>query len=254
MVGCDKMVDVHDLITVGILHRHKLFAEGLRQLIYSHPSLQVIAEGTSKDELAFIIKKCTPNILLLDANLVEKEDLEKAKDLLQNAPNTNIILLSNRSFDTEYMMTALECGIHGFLLKDLSCEMLTEVIIAVHKGEFWLHPQACGCLVEAFQDLKTKFDKNESGLVRSERPENLLSEREWEVLELIAHGESNKLIAKHLGITEPTVKAHVSHIIKKFHVDDRMNAALLAIKNGWVDIDVQESHADSKGKASATSR
>lgn len=242
-MGCDRMFKTQDRITVGVVHRQQLFLEGLKQLISSNALLQVVADGTSKETAYRIGKNYQPDILVLDANLVEKEDLIKAKDLLQDWTNisTNIILISDQHFETEFMMTALECGIHGFLLKDLGSEMLIEVIIAVHKGEFWLHPQASGCLVNAFQQLKSKYEKNVSGIgKKQERPHNLLTKREWEVLERIANGDNNQSIVASLGISEPTVKAHVSHIIQKLNVNDRTNAALLAIKNGWVEITVNE--------------
>lgn len=230
------MVEVRNIITVGILHRHKLFIEGLKQLIHPHSSIQVIAQGTSKDELIHIIKNRNPNIILLDSSLLELQDLFKVKYLLKKYPNTNIILISNNGFNIEYIIAAIDSGIHGFLLKDLSYQILIEVIRTVSKGDFWLHPQACRCLISKFKDLKEKIEKSKCKHIRDERPNNLLSEREWEVLELIANGENNQIIAKNLGITETTVKAHVSHILKKLKVDSRMNAVLLAIKNGWIDI------------------
>lgn len=228
-------------ITVGVVHRQKLFLEGLIKLIASSDALRVIVGGTDKHNASQMMREFQPDILLLDANVVEREDLAEAKNYLDDHSHTNIILLSDQNYEIEYLMTALACGIRGFLLKDLSSDILTQAIKTVHKGEFWLHPQASQCLIKVFQHLKLEYEKCLSPSVkREERPVHLLTAREWEVLERIALGDSNQEIADCLGISEPTVKAHVSHVIKKLHVNDRMNAALLAIRNGWVGIESDE--------------
>lgn len=218
-------------ITIALIDRHMLFLDGMRKIIDSISYLKVTAIGRSRHDAFTVIKRYKPNLLVVDANLVELESLNKVK-----TPDTKIILLSGNEYDENFVIKALYLGVKGFLLRSMHSELLIEALVTVFQGRFWLHPNVSHCLMNEYTKLRKKHLEVDN-VIEVDRPLHIFTNREYEILELLVEGDSNLEIATKLGITEFTVKTHVRNILGKMHVNDRTNAVVSAIRNGWVRIE-----------------
>ncbi|MBO1001531.1 response regulator [Pseudogracilibacillus auburnensis] len=225
-----------EVITIALIDDHKLFREGVKRILSFEPSFEVVAEADDGYDAKEIVEKYQPDIVLMDINMPEMNGIEATKDLLQNNPDVKIIILSIHE-DESYVTHALQTGAQGYLLKEMDTESLMEAIKVVYDGGSYLHPKVTHNLVQEYRKLvENKESSSGAGEIEYRKPLHLLTKRECQVLQLLSEGQSNRRIAETLVISEKTVKNHVSNILQKMDVNDRTQAVVTAIRNGWVEV------------------
>jgi NarL family two-component system response regulator LiaR len=214
-------------ITVVLVDDHAVLRQGLRRLLEEEPDIDVVGEAGNGLEAVAVSRSLAPDIVLMEVVLPRLSGIEAAKQIKQSNPATVILVLSAYD-DDRYVLGLLEAGAAGYLLKSATAPEVIHAIRAVHAGEAVLHPAVAGRL-----------------LARAARPtrvapahgNELLTEREVEVLRCAARGLSNKEIAGQLVLSVPTVKAHLVNIFNKMGVGSRTEAVMQALNQGWVEMD-----------------
>ncbi len=207
-------------IRVLIADDHAVVREGLKALIETEPGLEVVGEAADGEEAVFKVRLLKPDVILMDLVMPRKDGIEAIKEIKQDDPEARILVLTSFAEDKR-IISAIKAGALGYLLKDASPEELLRAIRDVYRGESSLHPTVAHRLIEEVR-----------GPSSSEKPLESLTEREIEVLRLVAQGLSNRQIAKKLFISERTVRTHVSNILRKLHLESRTQAALYALREG----------------------
>jgi len=210
------------MIRVAIADDHEIVRRGLRMTILGEEDMELVGEAATGREAVLLAAAQSPDVLLLDIQMPEMDGLAAAEKIQANQPDVHILILT--SFDTDAKLyAALKAGVTGYLLKDTPGDSLVAAIWGAAQGIPQLHPDIARKLMGQMPVPATPLDE--------------LTEREREVLTLLAQGNSNKEIAARLFLTEATVKGYVSTILGKLHVADRTQAALLAVRYGLVDVD-----------------
>jgi NarL family two-component system response regulator LiaR len=212
-------------IRVLIVDDHAIVREGQRALIDSEPGIEVLGEAANGIEAVEMALSLQPDVILLDLVMPGKEGIEVIKDIKSGNPELRILVLTSFSED-EKVYAAIKAGASGYLLKDSSP---TEILSAIHKvylGEMPIQPSIAKKLMREIQ--------RSSNLPPTQEP---LTEREVEILKLVAQGLPNQEIAESLVISERTVRTHVTNILGKLHLANRTQAALYALKEGLADLD-----------------
>lgn len=222
-------------IKVVLIDDHKLFRDGIKRILDFEPDFEVVAEGDDGNQAVELISIHQPDVVILDINMPNMNGVETTRKLLDQFPDLKILILSIHD-DESYVTHALKSGAQGYLLKEMDTEELIEAIKVVKEGGSYLHPKVTHNLVKEYRRLATESQKNQLSRVEYRKPLHLLTRRECEVLQLLADGKSNRGVAEALYISEKTVKNHVSNILQKMNVNDRTQAVVQAIKNGWVDV------------------
>ena len=219
-----------------VIDDHQLFREGVKRILEFEESFEVIAEGDDGKEAFKLIKDHRPDAVLMDINMPNMNGIEATKNLISHYPETKVIILSIHD-DQAFVTQALKTGATGYLLKEMDSDELIEAIRVVIKGGSYIHPKVTHKLVADYRRLANEQNiGNGYEQLEIRRPIHLLTRRECEVLQLLADGKSNRSIGEKLYISEKTVKNHVSSILQKTGADDRTQAVVTAIKNGWVEI------------------
>ena len=226
----------NEAIKIALIDDHKLFREGVKRILSFEPSFDVVAEADDGSEAKDIVAKHQPDIVLMDINMPDMNGIEATKELLAQFPDLKVIILSIHE-DESYVTHALQTGAQGYLLKEMDTDSLMEAIKVVYDGGSYLHPKVTHNLVEEYRKLAKNNQSNNSVMdIEYRKPLHLLTKRECQVLQLLSEGQSNRKIAETLVISEKTVKNHVSNILQKMNVDDRTQAVVTAIRNGWVEV------------------
>ncbi len=211
-------------INVLIADDHLMVREGLKQLIEMEEDIEVIGLAGDGNECIEKIKSLKPDIVLLDINMPVMNGLEVLEELQKKKSKVNVIVLTIHN-EVEYLLKAVDIGVKGYILKDSDSDLLISAIKSVHSGDSFIQPNMASALLKRMQNANA-----------NSKIFNKLTRRELEVLQLITNGLLNREIADSLGISEKTVKNHVSNIFKKLEVNDRTQAAVYAIKNDIVNI------------------
>jgi NarL family two-component system response regulator LiaR len=215
-----------DLIRILIADDHELVREGMRALLDVRPDMEVVGEAGEGEEAVRRALLLNPDVILMDLVMPKKDGITAIHEIKAEQPDTRILVITSFSED-ERVYRAVKAGALGYLLKDSSPQELVRAIHDVCEGKMSLHPDVA---------LKLIHEMNRpSDLPPTEEP---LTERELEVLKLVAQGGSNKEIAAELVITERTVGAHVSNILSKLHLANRTQAALYALRTGISDLEL----------------
>ena len=223
------------LIEIVLIDDHKLFREGVKRILEYEPMFTVVAEGGDGNEAEELVRKYQPDVVLMDINMPNMKGVEATTQLVKKYPDTNVIILSIHD-DESYVTHALKTGAKGYLLKEMDADALIEAIKVVSEGGSYLHPKVTHNLVQEYRRLALEQSSQQSQPVEYRKPLHILTKRECQVLQLLAEGNSNRSISKTLFISEKTVKNHVSNILQKMRVNDRTQAVVTAIRNGWVDV------------------
>jgi len=205
-----------------------LFREGLETLLSVHKDIDVVGQASNGQEAVDLAMKLRPDVLLMDMQMPILNGIGATRRLKQSLPGCRVIMLTTFN-DDETIFDALRAGAVGYLLKDVGSAQLAESIRVTSRGESILDPSVAAKVVQEFSRVSSMVQTNSSDIL----PEPL-SEREIELLGLIASGLSNKEIAETLFITEGTVKNHITHILGKLGVRDRTQAALKAKELGVI--------------------
>ena len=223
---------------IAIIDDHQLFREGVKRILEFEKSFQVVAEGDDGSEALRIVQEHEPNVVIMDINMPQVNGVEATRELVEKYPDTKVIILSIHD-DENYVTHALKTGACGYLLKEMDADALIEAVRVVADGGSYLHPKVTHNLVNEYRKLATTVAHGGGGYTQTleiRRPLHLLTRRECEVLQMLADGKSNRGIGESLYISEKTVKNHVSNILQKMNVNDRTQAVVAAIKNGWVEV------------------
>jgi len=214
-------------IRVLIADDHPLIREGLRHVLELDPGLKVVGEVGDGQGAINLTRALHPDVVLMDIKMPGTDGIEASRVIRREFPDTKIIFLTVADEDEE-IMEVVRSGASGYLLKDVEPAELIKAIYNVMEGKPALHPVATQRLLGELNRL-TAHPEEDEGI-------NSLTEREKEVLTLIAQGESNRSIARKLFISEKTVKNHITNIFRKLKVEDRTQAAIYAIKKGLVEL------------------
>jgi two-component system, NarL family, response regulator LiaR len=211
------------MIRVLIADDHAVVREGLRAFLALQDDVEVVAEAADGEEAVSAVERLTPDVALVDLVMPRVDGIEAIRRMRAIKPETRVIVLTS-FVDEDKMLPAVRAGAAGYLLKDVQPQELVGAIRTVHGGGTLLHPTVVEELVREVS--------RDDGRAPADNP---LTEREREVLALIARGRANKAIAFELGVAEKTVKTHVSNILAKLNLTDRTQAALYAVREGLVD-------------------
>jgi NarL family two-component system response regulator LiaR len=217
------MSDPIDPITVMIVDDHEMVRRGACSYLEAQPDISVVAQAGTGEEAVRLAQEFIPDVVLMDLVMPGMDGVEATRRVKSVSPRTQIIILTSFHQD-EYIFPALQAGAISFLLKDVKAADLLEAIRRASRGEATLHPKIAMRVIKTFRSL----DPEEAS------PFMMLTEREMEVLKLIAKGYSNDKIAEQLVISVGTVKGHVSNILSKLHLVDRTQAAAYAWQEGIV--------------------
>lgn len=212
------------MIRVLIADDHKMVREGLRRILEFDGEIQVIDEADNGEECIKKIRSSKLDIVLLDINMPVMNGIEALQEIRKKKLKTKVIILTVHN-EIEYLLRAVDIGIDGYVLKDSDAHELIRAVTSVYEGDKFIQPSLIPL-------LNSKLIARDLDAERLEQ----LSKREIEVLKLVAVGMFNKEIGVELGISERTVKNHLSSIFKKIDSSDRTQAAVFAIRNGLVDI------------------
>jgi NarL family two-component system response regulator LiaR len=208
---------VADVISVVIADDHPFVRHGLRTYLETLEDMDVAGEATNGVEAVELVERLLPDVVLMDLVMPEMDGVGAIRRIREVAPSTRVIALTSFA-DDEKVFPAIKAGAAGYLLKDVRPADLADAVRKASRGEALLAPSVAARLMQE---------------VSGERPAPAgLTERELEVLRLIARGMSNKQIARELVVSEKTVKTHVSNILAKLHLADRTQAALYAVREG----------------------
>jgi NarL family two-component system response regulator LiaR len=217
------MAEAMEPITVMIVDDHEMVRRGACSYLEAQADISVVAQASSGEEAVRLAQEFVPNVVLMDLVMPGMDGVEATRKVKNVSPRTQIIILTSFHQD-EYIFPALQAGAISFLLKDVKSSELLEAIRRAARGEATLHPRIAARVIKTFRSL----DPEEA------TPFTTLTEREMEVLKLIAKGSSNEKIAEQLVISVGTVKGHVSNILSKLHLVDRTQAAAYAWQEGIV--------------------
>lgn len=212
-------------IRLLIADDHAIVREGLRALIATEPGLELVAEASDGVEAVSKVHALKPDVVLLDMMMPRKDGLGAIEEIMKDQPNARILVLTSFAEDDK-VFPAIKAGALGYLLKDSSPQELLQAIRNVHQGEASLHPTIARKLMRELNQPPS--------LPPTTDP---LTEREVEVLRLVAQGLSNDDIAEKLVVSERTVRTHVSHILDKLHLANRTQMALYAVREGIAKLD-----------------
>lgn len=224
---------------IVIIDDHQLFREGVNRILEFEKSFEVVAQGDDGDQALELVDRYKPDVVLMDINMPTINGVEATRRLVETFPDTKVIILSIHDDET-YVTHALKTGAQGYLLKEMDSNALVEAVKVVAEGGSYLHPKITHNLVKEYRRLANETEEQQASggyrEVEYRKPLHILTRRECEVLQLLADGKSNRSIGEILYISEKTVKNHVSNILQKMNVNDRTQAVVVAIKNGWVQV------------------
>ena len=212
-----------DPIRILIVDDHLIIREGLRLIFDTVPELDLVAEAANGEEALAHVDAHLPDVVLMDLQMPVMDGITAIETLRQIHPELAIIILTTYK-ENDLMLRGLKAGARGYLLKDTDRQTLIDTIQAAARGETLLKPEILQQVL-SYQEKQPTLESN---------VESPLSEREFEVLQMVADGARNKEIAYKLGITERTVRAHLSHIFQKLEVDSRSAAAAEGVRRGIV--------------------
>ncbi len=212
-----------DPITVMIVDDHDMVRQGAAGYLTAQPDITVVAQAESGEGAIKMVQEQVPDVVLMDLVMPGMDGVEATRQIKDLSPRTQIIVLTSYHQD-EYIFPALQAGAISYLLKDIKAKELIEAIRRAAAGEATLHPRVAARLIKEFQSKD----------LTKASPFTLLTDREMQVLKLIAKGQSNSKIAEGLVISVGTVKGHVSNILGKLHLADRTQVAVYAWQEGIV--------------------
>lgn len=215
------------MIKILLVDDQPLFREGLRTLLSVHSDFDVVGEAGNGEEALRLARSLRPTVVLMDLQMPVLDGVAATRRLHEEQPGCRVIVLTTFD-DDEMVFDGLRAGAVGYLLKDAPSEKLAEAIRVAARGETFLQPSVAAKVVAEFARLSRKRTESSGSLTEP------LSERELEILRLIAKGASNREIAGTLFLAEGTVKNHVTNILGKLDVRDRTQAAIKAKDSGLI--------------------
>lgn len=212
------------MIKIMLVDDHEMVREGIKQLIEFDGDIKVIAQASNGEDCLKLLQSELPDIILLDVNMIGMNGIDVLKEIRRNRIPVKVAMLTVHN-EVEYLVSLVDIGVEGYILKDSSSAELVRAIKHIYQGETYIQPD----LIPALNSRLIHRDEDQEKI-------DALTRRELEVLKLVAKGHFNKEIAIQLDISERTVKNHISSIFRKIDVSDRTQAAVFAIKNNLIKI------------------
>jgi NarL family two-component system response regulator LiaR len=216
------MDDQAKLIHVLVVDDHAIVRDGIRSLLTTIPDIDVVGEAGNGREAITYFTRYQPDVVLMDLVMPEMDGIQAIQAIMETQPDAKILVLTSFSTDDK-VFPAIKAGASGYLLKDSDSDELVRSIHEVQRGESSIDPKIARKLLRELAEPPVKPQTNEV---------DPLTERELEVLKLVARGQSNADISEHLVISEGTVRTHVSNILGKLHLASRTQATLYALRTG----------------------
>lgn len=210
---------------VLLIDDHTLFRAGLEDLLTRRGIRVVAAVGSGEEGLAAALN-FEPDIVLLDMRMPQMDGLTVLRQLRKNAPTLRVVMLTTSSNEND-LVEALRSGARGYLLKDIEPDELVVALREIVAGKTVVAPELAPVLARVVQGGNARANEDKIA-----NPFSELTPREYEILTLLAEGQSNKVIARNLGISDGTVKLHVKAILRKLNVSSRITAAVMAVEHG----------------------
>jgi two-component system NarL family response regulator len=221
-----------DPIRVLIADDHALFRRGLEMVLQGEAGLDLVGQASDGAEAVQMASEVVPDVVLMDIRMPKITGIEAARQMKEAAPSAKIIILTI-SDEEEDLFEAIRAGASGYLLKDIPLDELADSVRAVHGGQSLINPSMAGKLLTEFATLARRDAEEEPA---KHAPAPKLTDREMEVLRLVARGMNNRDIAKELFISENTVKNHVRNILEKLQIHSRMEAVMIAVREKLIEI------------------
>jgi DNA-binding NarL/FixJ family response regulator len=215
-------------IRVILADDHAVVREGTRQLLEREPDIEVVGEATNGSEAVRMVEQLRPKVVVMDVRMPGMGGVEATKAIKSRFPEVEVLVMTAYE-DDEFVFTLLEAGASGYLLKTAPVKELVKAIHEVAEGQSALDPSIARKVLRQFTDGGPRRKQEEFY--------EALTEREQDVLRLLAEGKTNKEIAEVLIISDRTVQTHLSNIFSKMGVGTRTEAVLEAIKRGWLSVD-----------------
>src|SRR5436190_4570413 len=225
----DESGSAGDAIRVLIVDDHALFRRGLMLVLESEEGIEVVGEAEDGDDGVTKAQDLAPDVVLMDVRMPRVGGIEATRRLADSMPTCKIIMLTV-SDEEDDLYEAIKAGATGYLLKEISIEEVADAVRAVMQGQTLISPSMASKLIQEFNNLAKRADE------KQQVPAPRLTDRELEVLKLVAKGLTNRDIADALYISENTVKNHVRNILEKLHLHSRMEAVVYAVREKLLDI------------------
>jgi two-component system NarL family response regulator len=217
-------------IRTMIVDDHALFRRGLEMVLDEEPDIDLVGQASDGAEAVEKAAESLPDVVLMDIRMPRSSGIEACRAMKEAAPSAKIIILTI-SDEEEDLFEAIRAGASGYLLKDIPLDEVAEAVRAVHGGQSLINPSMAGKLLTEFATLARR-----DGEARAQEvPAPKLTDREMQVLKLVARGMNNRDIAKALFISENTVKNHVRNILEKLQIHSRMEAVMVAVREKLIE-------------------
>ncbi|WP_433499866.1 response regulator [Sphaerimonospora sp. CA-214678] len=217
-------------IRVLIVDDHALIRRSLELALAAEADIEVVGEASDGREAVELADRLLPDVILMDVRMPRQDGIEATRAIKESVPSTRVIMLTV-SDEEEDLFEAIKAGATGYLLKDVQLDEVPDAVRGVHEGQSLINPAMAAKLISEFATMSRK---------EAERPPQLpvpkLTDREMEVLRLVAKGMNNREIAKELFISENTVKNHVRNILEKLQLHSRMEAVVYAVRERLLEI------------------
>jgi two-component system NarL family response regulator len=218
-----------DPIRVLVVDDHALFRRGLQMVLEQEPDIEVVGEASDGSEAVVKSADMLPDVVLMDVRMPKRGGIDACTAIHETVPSAKIIMLTISDEEAD-LYDAIKAGAMGYLLKEISIEEVASAIRAVHGGQSLISPSMASKLLTEFASMIKKTDD------RQQVPTPRLTDREMEVLKLVAKGLNNRDIAKQLFISENTVKNHIRNILEKLQLHSRMEAVVYAVREKLLEI------------------
>ena len=213
-----------------IVDDHALFRRGLEMVLDEEGDIELVGQASDGAEAVEKAAESLPDVVLMDIRMPRSSGIEACRAMKELSPSAKIVMLTI-SDEEEDLFEAIRAGASGYLLKDIPYDEVADVVRAVHGGQSLINPSMAAKLLAEFASMATR-----DGTERAEQvPAPRLTEREIEVLKLVARGMNNRDIAKELFISENTVKNHVRNILEKLQIHSRMEAVMIAVRQKLIE-------------------
>ncbi|MGZ4188300.1 MAG: response regulator [Actinomycetota bacterium] len=216
-------------IRVLIVDDHALFRRGLVMVLEQEKDIDLVGEAADGAEAVNIAQDTMPDVVLMDVRMPRRGGIEATSQIKAIAPHTKILMLTISDEEAD-LYDAIKAGASGYLLKEISIDEVANAIRQVHAGQSMISPSMASKLLTEFATMVKKTDEKPAAA------QPRLTEREMEVLRLVAKGRNNRDIAKELFISENTVKNHIRNILEKLHLHSRMQAVVYAVREKLLEI------------------
>jgi DNA-binding NarL/FixJ family response regulator len=224
-----------DPIRVLIADDHALFRRGLEMVLVEEPDIELVGQASDGAEAVIRAGEALPDVVLMDIRMPKTSGIEAARAMKEAAPSAKIVMLTI-SDEEEDLFEAIRSGASGYLLKDIPLDEVAAAVRSVHGGQSLINPSMAGKLLTEFAALNRRDQEDEAEERPQQVPAPKLTDREMEVLKLVARGMNNRDIAKELFISENTVKNHVRNILEKLQIHSRMEAVMIAVREKLIEL------------------